>query len=220
MTSQSSVVNFGARDDSASRLVVSQSAWLSKPLCCRYLLAEFNVVCLPVNSGSAIEQTHWRWALGTFRQAEYELLGAWPQQVPLSAVLDELHERGIERIEACRAGAGEDFASRFPDAVHWPRTHEQKTDLPPAHFRRFTTKRWTALQAAVATAEFVQLSLERSIKRHAPFADEGAAVAFLMHALEDADRHVQGLPRARSTRPRRSQAGPLHALASGPAACK
>ena len=190
------------------KLLYASSSWLCKPLCRRYLLAEFNVVYLPINSGSATEQSHWRWALGTFRQAEYEVLGAWPQQVPLAVVLDELHERGIERIEACRAGAGEDFACRFPDAVHWPRTHEQKTDLTPAHLHRFTTRRWTTLQAGVATAEFVQLSLERSIKRHAPFADEGAAVAFLMQALESADRQVQGLPRARSTRPRRSQAGP------------
>lgn len=220
MTSQSSAVKFGTRHHPASRLVVSQSAWLSKPLCCRYLLAEFNVLRLPVKSGSAIKQSHWRWALGTFRQAEYELLGAWPRQVPLPAVLDELRDRGIERMEACCAEADEDVASRFPDAVPLLRTDDRKAAVPPSHLRRFSAKRWAALEAAVAKAEFLQLSLERAIERHGPFADEGAAAAFVLDTLENADRQLQGLPRSRSTRPRWSQAGTLHALASGPAAGK
>lgn len=194
------------------------STWLSKSLCCRYLLAEFNVLRLPVKRGSAIEQSHWRWALGTFRQAEYELLGAWPLHVPLSAVLDELRHRGIERMEACCAEADEEVASRFPDAVPWPRTDGRKAGVPPSHLRRFSSRRWTALEAAVAKAEFLQLGLGRAIKRHAPFADERAAMAFLFHTLESADCQLQGLPRARSTRPRWPRAGTLHALASGPAA--
>jgi hypothetical protein len=164
-------------------------------------LTDFRTLHLPVRDGSQVKHVPWRWALGMFKQAEYELLGAWPLHVPLPAVLDELHDRGIEQIKAVSADGGVDCTSTYPDAVAWSASSDP--DAPSS----FGPRRRAALLSATASAERLQASLTRAIKRRAPFADEGAAVAFLMHALENADRQLQGLPKRRFKTPlRRSRA--------------
>jgi len=107
----------------------------------------------------------------------------------LPAVLDELHDRGIEHIKAISAAGGVDCTSTYPDAVTWAARSD------PDAASTFGPRRRAALLSATATAERLQASLTRTIKRKAPFADEGAAAAFLMHALENADRQLQGLPK-------------------------
>ncbi|MFG6429805.1 hypothetical protein [Roseateles sp. LYH14W] len=189
----------------------SHSAWFTKPLCCRYVLAEFKTLALPVQRDGVVEQPRWRWALGLFKGDQYELLGAWSAQVPALSVAQELHDRGIEHIKAISAEDGVDCTSTYPDAVAWSASGD-------AHAAStFGPRRRAALQSAAATAERLQASLSRAIKRQAPFADEGAAAAFLMHALENADRQLHGLPKLRfKTALRRS--GAVGALASQPAA--
>ena len=72
--------------------------WLSKPLCSRYVLAEFKTLRLPVRVGEVVTGATWRWAHGLFRQNEYEVLGAWPPQASHEQVARDLHERGVERV--------------------------------------------------------------------------------------------------------------------------
>jgi hypothetical protein len=170
---------------------VMANTWPTKPLCCRYVLAEFKTLDLPVRRDGVVEQSCWRWALGLFKGDQYELLGAWSAQVPALSVAHELHERGIEHIKAISAEDGVDCTSTYPDTVAWSASGD-------AHAAStFGPRRRAALLSATATAERLQASLTRSIKRQAPFADEGTAVAFLMHALENADRQLQGLPKLR-----------------------
>ncbi|MFG6433550.1 hypothetical protein [Roseateles sp. LYH14W] len=179
----------------------SRAAALSKPLCCRYVLAEFKTLTLPVRRDGVVEQSRWRWALGLFKGDQYELLGAWSAQVPALSVAHELHDRGIEHIMAISAEGGVDCRATYPDAVAWSACSD------PHAASAFGPRRRAALLSAAATAERLQASLTRAIKRRAPFADEGAAVAFLMHALENADRQLQGLPKLRfETALRRSRA--------------
>ncbi|MFG6428851.1 hypothetical protein [Roseateles sp. LYH14W] len=149
-----------------------------------------------------VEQSRWRWALGLFKGDQYELLGAWSAQVPVPSVADELHDRGIEHLKAISAEGGVDCTSTYPDAVAWSACSD------PDATSTFGPRRRAALQSATATAERLQASLTRAIKRRAPFADEGAAAAFLIHALENADRQLQGLPKLRfKTSLRRSRSG-------------
>ena len=169
------------------------SGWRGKSLCCRYVLAEFKTIALHVRRGDVLEQSRWRWALGLFKGDQYELLGAWSAQVPAPSVARELHDRGIEHVKAISVDDGVDCRSTYPDAVAW----SGRSD--PHAASTFGPRRSAALLSATATAERLQSSLTRAIKRKAPFADEGAAVAILMHALENADRQFQGFPKLRST---------------------
>ena len=166
--------------------------WLTKPLCCRYVLAEFKTLALPVRRDGVVEQSRWRWALGLFKGDQYELLGAWSSQVPAQSVAHELHDRGIEHFKAISAEGGVDCTSTYPDAVAW------STQSDPHAASTFGPRRRAALESATATAERLQNSITRAIKRQAPFADEAAAVAFLTRTLENADRQLQGLPKLRS----------------------
>jgi hypothetical protein len=170
----------------------SHSAWFTKPLCCRYIFAGFKTLHLPVRDGDgAAKHIPWRWALGLFKGDQYELLGAWSAQVPALSVAHELHDRGIEQIKAISADGGVDCTSTYPDAVAWSARSDPHAE------GTFGPRRRAALLSATATAERLQASLTRAIKRRAPFADEGAAVAFLMHTLENSDRQLQGLPKLR-----------------------
>lgn len=192
------------------------SAWFTKSLCCRYVFAEFKTLHLPVRDGDAVKQIPWRWALGLFKPDEYELLGAWPAQVLLPAIANELHDRGMECVQAISPDAGVDFASRYPRAVTWPQAAGLDAAVPPSSALGFSRRRLAALQSATATAESLQHSITGAIKRKAPFADEGAAVAFLMHALENADRRLQDLPPLPSRTTRRARpASPGGSLAAG-----
>ncbi|RZJ12309.1 MAG: hypothetical protein EOP39_03865 [Rubrivivax sp.] len=111
--------------------------------------------------------------------------------MPALSVAHDLHSRGIEHIKAISTEEGVDCTSTYPDAVAWSARSESDAACTVGQRRR------AALLSATATAERLQTSLTRAIERQAPFADEGAAVAFLMHALENADRQLQGLPKLR-----------------------
>ncbi|MEO6279863.1 hypothetical protein [Roseateles sp.] len=165
--------------------------WLSRPLCCRYVLAEFKTLRLPIRDGAEVLDMSWRWALGLFKPGEYEVLGAWPAGAPSVDVAHDLHQRGLEHLTAVSADVGMDCASTFPDAVCWSSVGDPNiTRVPPSG--SFGPRRRAALRSAAATARRMQISINRAIKRRGPFADEAAAAAFLAQTLERADRRLYG----------------------------
>ncbi|MEO6277363.1 hypothetical protein [Roseateles sp.] len=165
--------------------------WLSKPLCCRYVLAEFKTLRLPVRDGAEVRDMSWRWALGLFKPGQYEVLGAWPAGAASVDVAHDLHQRGIEQLTAISADAGMDCSTTFPDAVCWSSVSElNSTSVSAAG--SFGPRRRAALRSAAATAQRLQIGITRTIKRRGPFADDAAAAAFLAQALERADRRLYG----------------------------
>jgi hypothetical protein len=187
--------------------------WLSKPLCCRYAFAEFKTLRLPVRDGDAVREVAWRWALGLFKQDEYEVLSAWPAQAPPADVADELHKRGIEHLKVICADGGMDCTSIYPDAISWPSVGAPHVAGLPATAGVFGPRRHAALESAAAAAARLQASIERAIKRRAPFADESSAAAFLALTLENADRRLQKVrqepPRTRPRAPATMPSGPV-----------
>jgi len=165
------------------------SAWLSRPLCCRYAFAVFKGLRLPIRDGEAVENTAWLWAFGQFKQAEYEILGAWPAQAALAPLAHDLHERGIEHIKAIATEGVAEFVPLHPNAPPWPPAGDGLDALQVSTAIPFGHRRRSEFQAAAATAERVHRSLTRAIRQRAPFADEAAAATFLSRALEKADRH-------------------------------
>lgn len=165
-----------------------KNTWLSKPLCSRYVFAEFKTLRLPVRDGDAVKDLPLRWALGLFKQNQYEVLGAWSTQVWPAHVAEDLHERGIEHIKAISAEDGAGFASQYPDAVSWPLAVDGHDMPSPTAAHVFGPRRRAALNSAALTAQRLHTTITRAIKRRAPFADEAAAVAFLAQKLQIADR--------------------------------
>lgn len=161
---------------------------LSKPLCGKYVFVGFKTLRLPIHDGDAVKHVLWRWALGLFKQKQYEILGAWPAQVALARVTQDLHERGIEQMKAISAEGGLDSTSQYPGAAPWPSAEGGLDASSPNAAHVFAPRRRAALQSAAATAERLQTSFTRAIKRRAPFADDAAAAAFLAHTLQHADR--------------------------------
>lgn len=155
-------------------------SWLGRPLCRRYVFAKFKTLQLPVRDGDAVKHLAWRWALGQFKQNEYEILGAWPACAALAYVARDLHKRGVEYISAIAVEVGADFGSPAPEAA--PR--------PPTERSLDTRGRWAVLELAAVTEKRLHKSLTREIRRRAPFADEVAAATFLGEALEKADRRL------------------------------
>ncbi|MEO6280895.1 MAG: hypothetical protein ABIP59_24150 [Roseateles sp.] len=155
------------------------------------MLAEFKTLRLPVRDGAEVREMSWRWALGLFKPGEYEVLGAWPAEAPSTAVAYDLHQRGVEHLTAISADTGMDCSSKFPDAVCWSSVSKpNSTSIPAAG--SFGPRRRAALRSAAATAQRLQVSITRTIKRRGPFADEAAAAAFLAQTLERADRRLYG----------------------------
>ncbi|MBV8035527.1 hypothetical protein [Roseateles sp.] len=167
-------------------MICPHTPWLSKPLCCRYVFAGFKTLRLPVRVGDVVTDATWRWALGLFRQDEYEVLGAWPPQSTHEQVARDLHARGVERIVAVHGRT--DCRSSFPGAVIWPPAVAPEEAGSTAALHPFGRRRRAVLQSAVATAAQIQSRIARAIKRRAPFSDEAAAAAFLTEMLQKADR--------------------------------
>jgi transposase-like protein len=154
--------------------------WLTKPLCRRYTFAALKTLRLPVCHRDSVKHLHWHWALGLLKQGQYEVLGAWPGEAMSALVASDLHRRGVVHIGAVSSEGAADFASRYPETASWPSSDED--------VQGFGAGRRAALQAAAATAERLQASIARTIKRRGPFADESAASDYLVQALQKADR--------------------------------
>jgi len=179
---------------------VSDASWRSRPLCCRYALVEFKTLDLPIDGGDAVRHVPWCWALGLFTQDQYEVLGAWPAQASSAEVGHDLHQRGIEQIKAITASDGTECSEHFPGAVTLPRAFESEAAGTPTRAGVFGPRRVAALKSAATTADRLQRRVANAIQRRAPFADEAEAVAFLLHALEKADRRFQEEPKTRIDR--------------------
>ena len=168
--------------------------WRSKPLCSRYVVAEFRTVSLPVRDGDAVKRVHWRWALGLFRQDQYEVLGAWPAHDSPAHVVHELHERGIEHLTVVK-GLRLGCTSADGDSVPWSMACDAGGENSPTT-RGVGPRRLVVSGSTVATAERLQMRITRAIKLRGPFSDEAAAANFLLRALEKADLHFQAVPTA------------------------
>ena len=165
-----------------------ENTWISRPLCCRYVFGDFKTLRLTVCDGDSVKDVDWRWALGLFAKGRYEVLGAWPAQAVPELVADDLYQRGVESFKAVSADVRLAFISRYPGAASWSSAEGDRDVRPPSAPGAFGPRRRAALRSAAATAERLQTSLKRAIRRSAPFADEVAAAEFLVKTLQRADR--------------------------------
>lgn len=161
--------------------------WFSGPLCCRYLVARFGKLSVPMLREGATVAADWHWALGFFTDGQFQVLGAWPDEGEGTAqhIAKDLHDRGIERVHSV---AAEDRLLQALDVLRPKVCRNTAAQLLAPHIlgsrmRRsihWTEVAWLHLQGRVS----------RAAKREGPFSDEGAVCDFLAHAFQRADRDL------------------------------
>jgi len=99
------------------------SQWHRRPLCTSYLLFNVEALHLPMQEAGQVCNVAAWWAVGALHDGQLELAGVWLAQaadeVPWTRVLDDLSERGVERIRyIVESGHSGPFDDDFvPDAL-------------------------------------------------------------------------------------------------------
>lgn len=161
--------------------------WFSGPLCCRYLVARFGKLRVPVLQEGATVAAEWHWALGFFRDGQFEVLGAWQDEGEGTAqrIAVDLHDRGIERIKAIAAEDRllEAMAGLRPKACR--NTTAQLVESRRLGARMQRAARWTEV-----AGQRLQARMSGVARRQAPFADPAAGANFIAQAFQRADRDL------------------------------
>ncbi len=161
--------------------------WFSGTLCCRYLVARFDKLRVPMLKGGVVAAAEWHWALGFFRDGQFEVLGAWQGEGAATAqrIAVDLHDRGVERINAV---AAEDrlldaMASLRPQVCRNTTAELVESGSLGSRMRRAV--RWTEV-----AGQRLQARMSGVARRQAPLADPAAAADFIAHAFQRADRDL------------------------------
>lgn len=161
--------------------------WFRGTLCCRYLVVRFGTLRVPMLKGGAVAAAEWHWALGFFRDGQFEVLGAWQDESEGTAqrIAMDLHDRGIERIKAI---AAEDRLLEAMVGLR-PKVCRNTTAELVESGRLGSCMRRAACWAEV-TGQRLQARMSGVARRQAPFADPAAAADFIAQAFQRADRDL------------------------------
>lgn len=162
---------------------MNTARWFSGALCCRYLVVRFDRLSVPRAEGGGAAE--WHWALGLFRDGEFEVLGAWREEGVLTPqrVAADLYERGLERVAAvvgCSSVVG--GMARFCPKACGPADELAGSAALGARMRRCV--RWSESAGAR-----LQARMQRAVRTRRPIGDE-AAGEFMALAFQRADRDL------------------------------
>lgn len=161
--------------------------WYSGTLCCRYLVARFGKLSLPMLKEGAALAADWHWALGFFTDGQFEVLGAWQDEGEGTAqrIAMDLHDRGIERIKAIAAEDRllEAMAGLRPKVCR--NTTAELAESGSLGYRMRRAARWTE-----SAGQRLQARMSGVARRQAPFADLAAVADFIAWAFQRADRDL------------------------------
>lgn len=175
----------------------NSASWLDGALCRRYLVGTFNRIRVSILSGGSLDDSEWHWALGLFTDGQFQVVGAWRAEGAATAgrIAADLHDRGIERIDAVVADGGLVAALQGLNRNVCARTASELAVTGSVSPRMRKAVIWTD-----AAAQRVQTIISRALKRHGPFVDHDAVADFLAQALQCAERDLLRHC-GRSTRP-------------------
>lgn len=182
--------------------------WFRVTLCRRYWVVRFGQLSIPMRIDGAMLAAEWHWALGLLTDAQFEVIGAWPDQGPATArrIAADLYERGVERIEAVAAECCvlDQFRELRIQCSRNTDCELAESEALDPHLQRAI--RWTD-----TAGRHLQRRMARLVKHRAPFADPGAAADFIAQALQRASRD---LLRDRRDRKHPAPYGPRACVAS------
>jgi len=161
--------------------------WFSGALCCRYLVVRFGKLRVPMLKDAAVVSAEWHWALGFFRDGQFEVLGAWRDEGEGTAqrIATDLYDRGIERINAVAAEDGflEAIGGLRPKVCRNTAAEFLESDALGSRMRRAV--RWTEI-----AGQRLQSRMSGAAKRAGPFVDQAVAPDFIAKAFQRASRDL------------------------------
>lgn len=170
-----------------SYLFCESSQWFCGPLCCRYLVVRFSKLSVPMRKEGGPVAADWHWALGFFTDGQFEVLGAWQDEGEGTAqrIAMDLHDRGIERIDAI---AAEDHLLEAMAGVRPKVCRNTTAELVESGSLGSRMRR--AARWAEVAGQRLQARMSGVARRQAPIADPAAAADFIAQAFQRADRDL------------------------------
>ncbi len=101
--------------------IAHETAWQSRPLCCRYLFAHFCAQRIRVRADDVPSTFLLSWALGALDDGRLEVLGSWAQPIAdaptWQTVFSHLTARGVQRIRFVANADSVALRAAFPRAT-------------------------------------------------------------------------------------------------------
>lgn len=161
----------------------------SHVLCRRQAVVHFGLVSTPIRAVGTrgAVQVPVIWAIGSPEHGQLEELGVWQVHsaldIPWPQVLDGLWAKGVERIGLATTSCVADPV--LAEVKGRPRVDRWRgADLRALALSGNPGRRGRPVSEADQFARHVQASLARSVRRHGPFDNEGAAVDHVATRLE------------------------------------
>jgi transposase-like protein len=165
----------------------SQAAWLTRPLCRRYVVGVFEPATVRCRHGDAVRKLDVEWAFGWLSDGECEPLGAWIKPDPASdheaALVADLEIRGVEWLWSAVGCGRESIAGAFMNRT--PRALVERILVQAQH----ASERENQPSPKLVT-ERIRESLNRAIGRHGVFETESKALDLIAVVLQRAERRL------------------------------
>lgn len=162
------------------------------PLCCHYLAIVFNRTFLGCSVGGSAAPLSLRWALAATGDGQVEVIGWWPNELPSvfewQSVSAELHARGIEQVRVLVTDDPTVSEAAFPGGsaivLGAGCTPEGLSSIGLAARHR------RAIEQAISSANSINASIVRRLKRKAPLGCAADALEVATHSLLGAQRRI------------------------------
>lgn len=190
--------------------------WYGRPLCRHYLAIVFTRTVLGCSVGGNAAPLSLRWALAATGEGQAEVIGWWPNELPSvfewQSVSAELHARGIEQVRVLITDdpTVSEAAFRGGSAIVLGAgcTPEGLPSIGLAARHR------KAIEQAISSANSINASIVRRLKRKAPLGCAADAIEAATHSLLQAQRRIDASAVAVSLSDRASVPHSVRPLAS------
>lgn len=167
------------------------SSWLTRPLCVRYALAIFAVTTVRIRNADGVCKLPVHWGFGWLSDGDCESLGTWlgvhASDTAPPEILDDLKERGVERIWHAIGSSIEPLQARlaatFPGAIF-----DHLAD--PVFTKALAAAQGGLHQPAELVIEQINAGMIRVVRRHGIFETPLAAANVFADTLKQAEQHL------------------------------
>lgn len=174
-----------------------EAAWQSRPLCCRYLFANFGAQRIRVRADDVTSTFSVSWGLGALEDGHLEVLGSWADPIAdapnWQAVFSQLAARGVQQIRFVVNADSEAVRAAFPRSrMLNSMTLQPCPDLAPSAALSPRVRR--IVKSTAGAAQQMQAALTHVVRRHGSFDCPKSALMALEQALQRLEQRLWERP--------------------------